>query len=235
MGNLEECIVEIAIREDEAGKAHEHLEQALYHFDKAQKPTRKQMVLDRLKTTELPNEPAETAEPPAEPITTSSPTGPETGTVTSDKQSTEEVNTASQPEQFSTETTVETETTAETETPRSTGQSSPEDHASVKPEATRSPRVTQSIAGTAQSAEMPSIAERETVTVTRKQRKSQFREEVHAAYEHRCAICGARRASPEGGYELEATHIKPVSDGGPDIVQNGIALCRLHHWAFDAG
>ena len=26
-----------------------------------------------------------------------------------------------------------------------------------------------------------------------------------------------------------------MKDNGPYVVQNGISLCKLHHWAFDAG
>ncbi|WP_336365266.1 HNH endonuclease [Halalkalicoccus salilacus] len=39
----------------------------------------------------------------------------------------------------------------------------------------------------------------------------------------------------EGTPEVEAAHIYPRSENGRDDVRNGIALCRLHHWAFDTG
>jgi putative restriction endonuclease len=32
---------------------------------------------------------------------------------------------------------------------------------------------------------------------------------------------------------LEAAHIKPDTDGGEPIVSNGIAMCAIHHRAFD--
>ena len=41
--------------------------------------------------------------------------------------------------------------------------------------------------------------------------------------------------SAEGRTELEAAHIKPKGDGGPDSVNNGICLNRRLHWAFDNG
>ncbi len=30
-----------------------------------------------------------------------------------------------------------------------------------------------------------------------------------------------------------AIHIYAVADGGPDVVQNGLALCGTIHWLFD--
>jgi predicted restriction endonuclease len=66
-------------------------------------------------------------------------------------------------------------------------------------------------------------------------RDSEFRNKVLDAYDRACAVCGARRETKDEKPEVEAHHLKPVSDGGPDSVQNGIALCRLHHWAFEKG
>lgn len=34
---------------------------------------------------------------------------------------------------------------------------------------------------------------------------------------------------------LDASHIKWHAYGGPDTVNNGLALCNLHHRALDAG
>ena len=34
---------------------------------------------------------------------------------------------------------------------------------------------------------------------------------------------------------MHAAHIKPVEYGGPDSVQNGIALSGTAHWMFDRG
>ena len=36
-------------------------------------------------------------------------------------------------------------------------------------------------------------------------------------------------------WEVEAAHIVPHSSMGKDDILNGLALCHLHHWAFDAG
>lgn len=57
-----------------------------------------------------------------------------------------------------------------------------------------------------------------------------FRSEVLVAYEDRCAVCnlGHRRL-------LDAAHIMPDShDAGIASVVNGVAMCKIHHAAFDS-
>ncbi|SEW15176.1 HNH endonuclease [Natrinema salifodinae] len=71
--------------------------------------------------------------------------------------------------------------------------------------------------------------------VQRRVRSSAFRTAVTSAYEYRCAICGKSRESPNGTLDIEAAHIYPKRENGRDDVRNGLALCRLHHWAFDTG
>ena len=56
-----------------------------------------------------------------------------------------------------------------------------------------------------------------------------FRERVLKAYRERCAICYLRHTEL-----LEAAHILP--DGHPKgepVIPNGLALCKIHHAAFD--
>ena len=36
-------------------------------------------------------------------------------------------------------------------------------------------------------------------------------------------------------WEVQASHIVPRSHNGKDDIWNGLALCHLHHWAFDVG
>lgn len=55
-----------------------------------------------------------------------------------------------------------------------------------------------------------------------------FRERVLNAYETRCAVCRLPFADL-----LDAAHIKPDREGGPARVSNGMALCRIHHGAYD--
>lgn len=55
-----------------------------------------------------------------------------------------------------------------------------------------------------------------------------FRRRVLSAYREACALCHLKQPRL-----LEAAHITPHSDGGEPIVPNGLAMCSLHHRAFD--
>ncbi len=66
-------------------------------------------------------------------------------------------------------------------------------------------------------------------------RSAAFSKNVKKAYDNTCAFCGKKRTSVAGYPEVEAAHIYPKEKDGADDYRNGIALCRLHHWAFDAG
>ena len=72
-------------------------------------------------------------------------------------------------------------------------------------------------------------------TGERKARSSIFRRRVKEHYSGQCAICGSDRRTPEGTPEVEAAHIYPRRENGRDHYRNGMALCKLHHWAFDCG
>ncbi len=62
-----------------------------------------------------------------------------------------------------------------------------------------------------------------------------FRQAVLSAYERRCAVCAFDVRVADDLIGLGAAHIKWPVAGGPDKVQNGLALCSLHHKAFDMG
>lgn len=69
-----------------------------------------------------------------------------------------------------------------------------------------------------------------TAVVQRRLHQKGFRERVLQAYQRCCAVCRLRHAEL-----LEAAHILP--DGHPrgePTVRNGLALCKLHHAAFDS-
>ncbi len=68
-----------------------------------------------------------------------------------------------------------------------------------------------------------------TVVTQRRLHQQTFRQRVLRAYHLRCAICRLRHLEL-----LEAAHILPDGDPrGEPIVSNGVALCKLHHAAFD--
>lgn len=62
-----------------------------------------------------------------------------------------------------------------------------------------------------------------------------FRRRVVGAYDARCAITGLKLINGGGRAEVEAAHIRPVANGGPDVISNGIALSGTVHWMFDRG
>jgi putative restriction endonuclease len=73
----------------------------------------------------------------------------------------------------------------------------------------------------------------EQMLVNRKIRDAAFRREVLDAYDNTCAATGLRIVNGGGKAEAQAAHIWSVADGGPDIVQNGVALSATAHWLFD--
>ena len=66
-------------------------------------------------------------------------------------------------------------------------------------------------------------------------RCSVFRERVRRAYNHTCAVSSIDIATPRMIYEVESSHVVPVSEGGSDDLRNGLALTQTLHWAFDKG
>jgi putative restriction endonuclease len=68
-----------------------------------------------------------------------------------------------------------------------------------------------------------------TRTVVQRVHQTEFRERVLRAYRQSCAICRLRHRQL-----LDAAHIIPDKDPrGLPLVSNGLALCKLHHAAFD--
>ncbi|HEX2652875.1 MAG TPA: HNH endonuclease [Xanthobacteraceae bacterium] len=64
--------------------------------------------------------------------------------------------------------------------------------------------------------------------IVRKYRAADFRKRVLTAYRHRCAMCGIQLEL------IDAAHIVPVAaTESSDETRNGVALCKLHHAAYD--
>jgi putative restriction endonuclease len=68
-----------------------------------------------------------------------------------------------------------------------------------------------------------------TSTVLLRLHQRSFRERVLSAYQNHCALCNLRHVEL-----LDAAHIiSDKADSGEPIIQNGLALCKIHHAAFD--
>ena len=67
------------------------------------------------------------------------------------------------------------------------------------------------------------------VVVRQRLHQRPFRDRVLLAYGSQCALCRLRHPPL-----LDAAHIKEDADGGEPIVPNGVAMCAIHHRAFDA-
>lgn len=76
---------------------------------------------------------------------------------------------------------------------------------------------------------------RPTVLVARPLRDAAFARVVRKAYNKTCAMTGLQLVNGGGRCEIEAAHIRPVENDGPDSPRNGLALSRTVHWLFDRG
>jgi len=69
----------------------------------------------------------------------------------------------------------------------------------------------------------------------RRARRAGFTEEVLHTYAYACAFCGYDGALGRHPAGLQAAHVRWHNSDGPDEVNNGLALCSLHHTLFDLG
>ena len=73
-----------------------------------------------------------------------------------------------------------------------------------------------------------------TVLVARK-RDVNWRRQIVAAWDRSCAFCGFDGALGGAPVGIEAAHIRWFNFEGPDELDNGLALCSLHHKLLDRG
>lgn len=73
------------------------------------------------------------------------------------------------------------------------------------------------------------------VLISRPLRDAAFARIVRRAYDRTCAMTGLQLVNGGGRCEIEAAHIRPVENDGPDSPRNGLALSRTVHWLFDRG
>lgn len=66
-------------------------------------------------------------------------------------------------------------------------------------------------------------------------RDATFRKVIVSIYDYRCAFCSLRIINSLSQNIVDGSHIKPFSQFYDDRIDNGISLCKNHHWAFDRG
>lgn len=66
-------------------------------------------------------------------------------------------------------------------------------------------------------------------------RHALFPKVVKSLYNYSCAVCGLSVRADSGGSLVDAAHIMPFGLFHNDDPRNGLALCKNHHWGFDAG
>ena len=71
--------------------------------------------------------------------------------------------------------------------------------------------------------------------VSRPFRDAAFAVAIKEAYNNTCAMTGLKITNGRGRTEVQAAHIQPVSENGPDSLRNGVALSGTIHWMFDNG
>ncbi len=65
--------------------------------------------------------------------------------------------------------------------------------------------------------------------------QKKFRDTVLLAYGRGCSVCDFGPLQERAPSAIAAAHIWPYEHGGPFAVENGLALCPVHHWAVDFG
>src|SRR4051812_33870313 len=68
-----------------------------------------------------------------------------------------------------------------------------------------------------------------------RRRSAAWRVEVIEAWDRQCAFCGFDGQAGGVPVGLEAAHVRWFALDGPDSLDNGLALCMLHHKLFDRG
>lgn len=73
------------------------------------------------------------------------------------------------------------------------------------------------------------------VDLTARRRDASWRRRIIAAWDRSCAFCGYDGALSGAPVGLEAAHVRWFTFDGPDDMDNGLALCSLHHKLLDRG
>jgi putative restriction endonuclease len=68
-----------------------------------------------------------------------------------------------------------------------------------------------------------------------RRRSAAWRAEILRAWDGSCAFCGFDGLLGSSPVGIEAAHVRWFNLGGPNELDNGLALCSLHHKLFDRG
>lgn len=68
-----------------------------------------------------------------------------------------------------------------------------------------------------------------------KRRSTAWRVSILEAWDRQCAFCGFDGLLGGASVGVEAAHVRWFNHEGPDELDNGLALCSLHHKLFDRG
>lgn len=66
-------------------------------------------------------------------------------------------------------------------------------------------------------------------------RDSVFRQSVINTYNYRCSLCSLKVTKSFTQNIVDGAHIKPFAKFYDNRINNGLSLCKNHHWAFDQG
>ncbi|HEX5594701.1 MAG TPA: HNH endonuclease [Micromonosporaceae bacterium] len=68
-----------------------------------------------------------------------------------------------------------------------------------------------------------------------RRRDPSWRDAVMQAWDRQCAFCGYDGQAGGATVGIDAAHVRWFAYDGPDSLDNGLALCALHHKLFDRG
>lgn len=72
-------------------------------------------------------------------------------------------------------------------------------------------------------------------SVPARRRSGRWPAQILEAWDRQCAFCGYDGQLGAASVGLEAAHVRWFNFEGPDDLDNGVALCSLHHKLFDRG
>lgn len=79
------------------------------------------------------------------------------------------------------------------------------------------------------------VASQQPLSPAARRRDAAWPSKILAAWDRQCGFCGFDGQLGSACVAIEAAHVRWFNFGGPDEMDNGLALCSLHHKLFDRG